>query len=131
MPRNFLSNSFDNLLLLCGLSDGTLQAYLLPPPSSSLPTVHGLLGEEPWAIQVNEPPHETLSYAKFSHDGQFLITAGTHGNIFAFSVQVPEELQNAWTCRKSAVDEEVKAETVRRRESVSYEYCTLHKLEPV
>uniref|UniRef100_A0A8C4R973 Cilia and flagella associated protein 44 n=1 Tax=Eptatretus burgeri TaxID=7764 RepID=A0A8C4R973_EPTBU len=116
-PIHCITFGFDNLLL-CGLSDGTLQAYLLPPPSSSLPTVHGLLGEEPWAIQVNEPPHETLSYAKFSHDGQFLITAGTHGNIFAFSVQVPEELQNAWTCRKSTVDEEVKAETVRRSEVV-------------
>lgn len=80
--------SANRQLMLCGMHSGFIRVYPLQPNDYSLSSMKAY-----WALSVHDNQYGHLQHVKWSHDDQFVLTAGDDGNIFSFSVCPPSELQ--------------------------------------
>lgn len=74
--------------MLCGMLSGFIRVYPLQPQDYSLRSMKAY-----WALSVHDNQYGHLHHVKWSHDDQFVLTAGNDGNIFSFSLTPPSELQ--------------------------------------
>lgn len=80
--------STDRQMMLCGMHSGFIRVYPLQPNDYSLKSMKAY-----WALSVHDNQYGHLHHIKWSHDDQFVLTAGNDGNIFSFSLAPPSELQ--------------------------------------
>ncbi|XP_053266653.1 cilia- and flagella-associated protein 44 [Pleuronectes platessa] len=95
-PVRSVTFSSDRKLLLCGLHSGSIRVYLLQDQGLSSM-------KDYWALSVHDNQSGHLRHIRFSHDDNFVLTAGEDGNIFSFSLPPPEELQTSLQKRKATV----------------------------
>ncbi|XP_017572667.1 cilia- and flagella-associated protein 44 isoform X3 [Pygocentrus nattereri] len=80
--------SAERQLLLCGMQDGSIRAFLLEagelPPGSM---------QAYWALSVHDNQHASIRQLRFSHDSNCVLSGGADGNIFSFKLLEQEELQ--------------------------------------
>ncbi|KAL4624725.1 cilia- and flagella-associated protein 44 [Arapaima gigas] len=90
--------SSDRQLLLCGMQSGHIRLYPLNPGDLHLTSMQSF-----WALSIHDNDYGLVHRVRFSHDGQFVLTAGQDGNIFAFSLLPPEDLAIALAYRQAEV----------------------------
>ncbi|KAI4887997.1 hypothetical protein NFI96_034666, partial [Prochilodus magdalenae] len=75
-------------LLLCGMQDGSIRAFLLEAGELPPGSMHSY-----WAFNVHDNQYGSIRQLCFSHDGCFVVSAGADGNIFTFRLLEQEELE--------------------------------------
>lgn len=84
--------------MLCGMYSGFIRVYPLQPDDYSLSSMQAY-----WALSVHDNQYGHLQHIKWSHDDQFVLTAGDDGNIFSFSLTPPEQLQKSFQRMRAKV----------------------------
>lgn len=74
--------------MFLGMHSGAIRVYLLQPHDHDLASM-----EAYWSLSVHDNQYGHLRHIRCGHDDNFVLTAGDDGNIFSFSLLLPEELQ--------------------------------------
>lgn len=99
LPSAFLViYSSNRQLMLCGMYSGFIRVYPLQPDDYSLSSMQAY-----WALSVHDNQYGHLQHMRWSHDDQFVLTAGDDGNIFSFSLTPPEQLPKSFERMRAKV----------------------------
>lgn len=95
-PEMFCSK--DRKLMLCGMLTGLIRVYPLQPNDYNLSSMKAY-----WALSVHDNQYGHLQHVRWSHDDQFVLTAGDDSNIFCYSLKHPDELQESLETMRAKV----------------------------